>query len=153
MPAYNHDLHGNVPDKSGVAVLLIDVLNDLEFPDGDRLLAPALAMAESLARLLKRARRAKIPVIYVNDNFGRWRSDFTQQLAHCLENDVRGRPTDERRAQSEYGSGVLARSETAGGQTKCPGENTNAPRSQGARRIQKTKDGEALEIGAVTTFC
>jgi len=92
MPAYNHDLHGNVPDKSGVAVLLIDVLNDLEFPDGDRLLAPALAMAESLARLLKRARRAKIPVIYVNDNFGRWRSDFTQQLAHCLENDVRGRP-------------------------------------------------------------
>ena len=95
MPAYNHDLHGNVPDKSNVAVLLIDVLNDLEFSSGDKLLKPALAMAKSLSRLLKRARRARIPIIYVNDNFGRWRSDFRQQLAHCLENDVRGRPVVE----------------------------------------------------------
>ena len=95
MPAYNHDLHGNVPDKSDVAVLLIDVLNDLEFSSGDELLGPALQMADSLSRLLKRARRAGIPVIYVNDNFGKWRSDFRQQLAHCLENDVRGRPVVE----------------------------------------------------------
>ena len=92
MPAYNHDLHGNVPDKSNVAVLLIDVLNDLEFSSGEQLLKPALAMAKSLNRLLARARKAGIPIIYVNDNFGRWRSDFRQQLAHCLENDVRGRP-------------------------------------------------------------
>ena len=95
MPAYNHDLHGNVPDKSDVAVLLIDVLNDLEFSSGDELLEPALAMAESLSKLVKRARKARIPIIYVNDNFGRWRSDFRQQLAHCLENDVRGRPVVE----------------------------------------------------------
>ena len=95
MPAYNHDLHGNVPDKSDVAVLLIDVLNDLEFASGDKLLKPAMAMAKSLSRLLKRARRARIPIIYVNDNFGRWRSDFRQQLAHCLESNVRGRPVVE----------------------------------------------------------
>ena len=95
MPAYNHDLHGNVPDKSDVAVLLIDVMNDLEFDSGDELLKPALAMAKSLSRLLKRARKARIPIVYVNDNFGRWRSDFRQQLAHCLENNVRGRPVVE----------------------------------------------------------
>jgi nicotinamidase-related amidase len=95
MPAYNHDLHGNVPDKSDVAILLIDVLNDLEFASGEELLGPALAMAESLSKLVKRARRLGIPIIYVNDNFGKWRSDFRQQLAHCLENDVRGRPVVE----------------------------------------------------------
>jgi nicotinamidase-related amidase len=32
------------------------------------------------------------PVIYVNDNFGKWRSDFTRLLRHCLEDDVRGKP-------------------------------------------------------------
>jgi len=31
MPVRNEDLHGNVPDKSTVALLLIDVINDLEF--------------------------------------------------------------------------------------------------------------------------
>ena len=32
-----------------------------------------------------------MPVIYVNDNFGRWRSDFKKIVNHCLEDDVRGR--------------------------------------------------------------
>ena len=31
-------------------------------------------------------------MIYVNDNFGKWRSDFSKLIAHCLEDDVRGRP-------------------------------------------------------------
>ena len=34
MPAKNHDLHGNVPDRADVVLLLIDVINDLEFPEG-----------------------------------------------------------------------------------------------------------------------
>ena len=34
MPAKNEDLHCNVPDKAGVALLLIDVINDLEFGSG-----------------------------------------------------------------------------------------------------------------------
>ena len=37
MPAKNEDLHGNVPDKSNVALLLIDVINDLEFESGEEL--------------------------------------------------------------------------------------------------------------------
>lgn len=39
-----------------------------------------------------RARAAKIPVIYVNDNFGQWRSDFRQLLDRCLHDDVAGEP-------------------------------------------------------------
>ena len=92
MPSQNADLHGNVPDKSDAALLLIDVLNDLEFEGGERLLGSALPMARALARLKKRAVAADIPVVYVNDNFGKWRSDFRQQLDHCLNDDVRGRP-------------------------------------------------------------
>ena len=94
-PARNEDLHGNVPDKAEVALLLIDVINDLEFEKGELLLRHALPMAEKIAALKKRARQAKIPVIYVNDNFGKWQSDFNKILKHCLEDDVRGRPLAE----------------------------------------------------------
>jgi len=87
----NDDLHGNAPDKSNVALLLIDVINDLEFEGGERLLDFAIPAAKNIARLKDRAQQAKIPVIYINDNFGRWRSDFKKIVEHCLEDDVRGR--------------------------------------------------------------
>jgi hypothetical protein len=35
---HQHDLHGNAPDGSDVALLLIGVINDLEFPEGEQLL-------------------------------------------------------------------------------------------------------------------
>jgi nicotinamidase-related amidase len=95
MPAKNEDLHGNVPDKAEVALLLIDVINDLEFDDGEKLLKHALPMAENIARLKKRAKQAGIPIIYVNDNFGKWQSDFSKLLKHCLEDNVRGKPLAE----------------------------------------------------------
>lgn len=92
MPARNPDLHGNAPDSSPVALLLIDVINDLEFEGGEKLLKPALAAARRIAGLLARAHDAGVPVIYANDNFGRWRSDFREVIEHCLEYGVRGRP-------------------------------------------------------------
>jgi nicotinamidase-related amidase len=95
MPAKNEDLHGNVPDKAEVALLLIDVINDLEFDGGEELLKHALPMAEKIAELKRRARQAEIPIIYVNDNFGKWQSDFNKLLKHCLEDDVRGKPLAE----------------------------------------------------------
>ncbi len=92
MPEKNPDLHGNAPDKSDTVLLIIDVLNDLEFEGGEELLVHALPMARALAAFKERAREAGIPVVYVNDNFGRWRSDFRQQLDHCLHDGVRGEP-------------------------------------------------------------
>jgi len=92
MPAKNRDLHGFAPDHSRVALLLIDVINDLEFPRGERLLRHALPAARKIAALKERAKKARIPTIYVNDNFCRWQSDFTKQVKHCLEDDVRGAP-------------------------------------------------------------
>jgi nicotinamidase-related amidase len=95
MPAKNEDLHGNVPDKATVALLLIDVINDLEFDGGEKLLEHALPMAEKISALKRRARDARIPIVYVNDNFGKWQSDFNKLLSHCLEGDVRGKPLAE----------------------------------------------------------
>ncbi|HEX5446345.1 MAG TPA: isochorismatase family cysteine hydrolase [Pirellulales bacterium] len=91
----NPDLHGNAPDKSEVALLLIDVINDLEFPEGDQMLPHARQMAARIAALKKRAKAAGVPVIYANDNFGRWRSDFSAQVEHCLNDGVRGQPVAE----------------------------------------------------------
>jgi nicotinamidase-related amidase len=92
MPAKNPDLHGNVPDQCSVGLVLIDVINDMEFDDGEDLFRNALPAAKNLAQLRRRAKDAGVPVIYVNDNFGKWRSDFRQQLAHVLEDGVRGEP-------------------------------------------------------------
>jgi nicotinamidase-related amidase len=90
MPARNRDLHGNVPDKSPVALVLIDVINDLEFDGGNKLLKQAMPAARRIAALKAKARERRVPVIYANDNFGRWRSDFQQVVEHCLTDGVRG---------------------------------------------------------------
>ncbi|MGN6671911.1 MAG: cysteine hydrolase family protein [Thermomicrobiales bacterium] len=87
----NDDLHGNVPDSSAVALILIDVINDLEFPGGEDLARYALPMAQRIAALKARAKAAQIPVVYVNDNFGRWRSDRRQLIDHCLQEGRRGK--------------------------------------------------------------
>lgn len=90
MPARNKDLHGSAPDKSAVALLLIDVINPLEFPEARQLSKFVPALARQLSRLKERAQKAGVPVIYVNDNFGRWRSDFRLQVEYCLRKDSRG---------------------------------------------------------------
>lgn len=90
-PDKNQDLHGNVPDTSHVALILIDLINDFEFPGAEQMFNNTLAIARQIAILKKKVRQAGIPVIYVNDNFGKWRSDFRKMLDHCLNDDVRGK--------------------------------------------------------------
>ena len=104
MPARNPDLHGNVPDKAPAALVLIDVINDLEFPEGDQLARHALPMARRLAAFKARARAAGIPAVYVNDNFGKWQSDLARLLEHSLATENRGRPMVEllRPAEDDY---------------------------------------------------
>ena len=89
------DLHGNAPDASPIALLIIDVINDLEFPGGKQMLARATRMARCIATLKARAESARVPTIYVNDNFGRWRSDFRRIVNHCLDDNVLGKPVVE----------------------------------------------------------
>lgn len=91
MPAKNPDLHGSAPDKADVALLLIDVINDLDFPEADDLLRFARPMAERIAALKRRAKEADVPVIYVNDNFGRWQSNLQKIVEHAARPESKGR--------------------------------------------------------------
>jgi nicotinamidase-related amidase len=68
---------------AGTALLLIDVINDLAFEGSEALVDQAESMAAPLARLKLRAAAAGVPTIYINDNFGQWRSDFRRTVAHC----------------------------------------------------------------------
>ena len=77
-------------DRSDFALLLIDVINPLDFPEAPRLQKFVPAMTRVLVRLKKRAQQAGAPIIYVNDNFGRWRSDLRQQVRYCQETKSRG---------------------------------------------------------------
>jgi nicotinamidase-related amidase len=90
MPANNEDLHGNVPENCVTALLLIDVINDMEFDGAEMLVEQALPAARQIRALKDRARAAGIPAVYVNDNFGRWKSDFRAAVDHCLNDGTRG---------------------------------------------------------------
>jgi nicotinamidase-related amidase len=92
MPTGESTLHGNAPDSAPVALLLIDVINDFEFEGGEALLQRALPAAHAIAALKDQAKALGIPVIYVNDNFGRWQSNFRELIDHCLHDRVCGEP-------------------------------------------------------------
>ena len=89
--AQAEDLHGSAPDHSPTVMLVIDAINDFTFPESDSVLAAALPMARRIHRLRRAARRLGIATVYVNDNFGRWRSDFRTLVAHCQASRARGR--------------------------------------------------------------
>jgi nicotinamidase-related amidase len=72
-------------------LLLVDVINTLDFPGADELVRQTEAMSKRIAALADRARAASIPVVYVNDNFGQWRSDWRQVIDICLAESSRGR--------------------------------------------------------------
>jgi nicotinamidase-related amidase len=81
---------------TGTALLLIDVINDLAFDGSAALVAQAEPMANRLATLKRRASAAGVPTIYINDNFGRWRSDFRKTVAHCTSDSSPGRRVSKR---------------------------------------------------------
>jgi nicotinamidase-related amidase len=81
---------------SGTALLLIDVINDLAFEGSETLVAQAQSMAGPLARLKRSATATGVPTIYINDNFGQWRSDFRRTVAHCTARSSPGRRVSRR---------------------------------------------------------
>jgi len=106
-PGKQNDLHGSAPDTNPVALVLIDVINHFEFPRGEDLFRCALPIAPRIAALKRKARAAGVPVIYVNDNFGRWRSSHDSLVRHCLKDGVRGRPFVEQLAPDRQDYFVL----------------------------------------------
>ena len=81
---------GSARKSKQTALLLIDVINDMEFEGSETLVTLAEAMAKKIRALKRRARAAGIPTIYINDNFGKWRSDFRATVSYCTKSSVPG---------------------------------------------------------------
>ena len=78
-------------DRAKPCLVIIDMINEFSF-DGAEALFPAVEdAARNIAALKQRAKAAGTPVIYVNDNFGKWQSDFKKLVVRCLEDQCRGK--------------------------------------------------------------
>ena len=84
------DGHGSTRTARKTALLLIDVINDLDFEGSQSLVRLAEPMAKRLRALKRRARAAGLPTIYINDNFGKWRSDFRATVEYCQKKNIPG---------------------------------------------------------------
>ena len=72
-------------------MLVIDVINDLSFDGAEKMMPWASRMVPRLVRLKRLAKRHALPVIYLNDNFGHWRSSFSEVYSHCTRTTAPGR--------------------------------------------------------------
>jgi nicotinamidase-related amidase len=84
-------LNGKGADGNAIALLLVDLISEFEFPGGDQLLREAFRIAPALKELKRRAKGAGVPIVYANDNFGRWQSSFQQLLSRCLSPNCQSR--------------------------------------------------------------
>lgn len=71
-------------DRANAVLVIVDVLTDYRFPDGARLRRQAIPALRNLSALRRRLRGHDIPVVYANDNRGRWRSDMREVIARCM---------------------------------------------------------------------
>ncbi|MGH8797830.1 MAG: cysteine hydrolase family protein [Caldimonas sp.] len=85
----------DAPAAGATALLVVDLISTWDFEDAEALVRGAVAIAARIGALKRRCRAAGVPAIYVNDNHGRWRSDF-RRLVELSESSS---PTGARIAQ------------------------------------------------------
>jgi nicotinamidase-related amidase len=73
--------------RSQRVLLLVDYINPLNFPGAEKLAKPALAAARATVRLRDALEAEKVQVVYANDNYGVWQSDFQSLVAQCCGRD------------------------------------------------------------------
>lgn len=81
--ARRHWLEPTQVPRSREVLLLVDVINPLDFPEAEQMLASALAAARAIARLKRELTRRGVAAIYANDNYGTWHSEFSDILQAC----------------------------------------------------------------------
>ncbi|MCW5821508.1 MAG: cysteine hydrolase [Cyanobacteria bacterium TGS_CYA1] len=77
--------------QSQSALLMIDVINHLEFDGNEGLLRAVPNLIKNLKPLSEFFRFKNIPVIYLNDNFNNWHSDFAELVEYCTSKNVNGK--------------------------------------------------------------
>jgi len=83
-------MDGDRKKGSRTALLLVDVISAFDFDGGDKLQRFARRAAPRVRALRDAFARRRLPVVYCNDNFGQWRSDFRQVVERCVATDARG---------------------------------------------------------------
>jgi nicotinamidase-related amidase len=63
---------------------VVDVFNDFDHEDGERLLASFRERAPNMRRAIDTARGAGVPIVYVNDEGGGWRSDASALIRKAV---------------------------------------------------------------------
>jgi nicotinamidase-related amidase len=75
--------------KAGL--LIVDMINEYRFDDADKLFPAIEQTATHIADLKRQMKARSLPVVYVNDNFGKWQSDFRKLVTRCLHEQCRGK--------------------------------------------------------------
>lgn len=76
--------------KNSTALLIIDMINTLDFKEGKALLRHALPVARDILRMKAKLKKKGVPVIYLNDHFGHWRDDLKAVFDHCTQEKFAG---------------------------------------------------------------
>jgi len=84
------NLTGQVTPHCDTALILIDVINGLEFEGNEFIVKESHRIANNILALKTEAKKMDIPVIYVNDNFGRWKSDKQGIIEHATSDKCGG---------------------------------------------------------------
>eukprot|EP01113_Clastostelium_recurvatum_P011041 TRINITY_DN15564_c0_g1_i1.p1 TRINITY_DN15564_c0_g1~~TRINITY_DN15564_c0_g1_i1.p1 ORF type:complete len:262 (+),score=53.73 TRINITY_DN15564_c0_g1_i1:22-786(+) len=82
--------------ESHIALLIVDVINDLNFPDNEYIVKQSAVIAGKIEALSDECRRRKIPIIYCNDNWGKWQSSREEIVKHCLSEESQGKEMSKR---------------------------------------------------------
>ncbi len=93
-------------DKHTV-LLIVDLINPFDFKDAEKLYDASYTCAQQVAKLKNTMQEKGYPVIYVNDNYGHWKSEFTQLYHYIVENELPGSPIATLLKPSEHEYSVL----------------------------------------------
>jgi len=93
--------------RSSTVLLLVDFLNFMDFDDAEALAPHAIRAARAAKALKKRLKRARVPAIYANDNFGHWESDMRAVVQTCIDRGGASRALAELMAPDEDDRFVL----------------------------------------------
>jgi nicotinamidase-related amidase len=76
--------------RAGMGLLIVDMISSWDFADADKLGRAAVAIAPRIGKLKERCAGAGVPVIYVNDNRERWRSEFRELVRASIQQSKAG---------------------------------------------------------------
>jgi len=100
-----HNIGGEAAKEKAqaqVALLVVDVINDLNFEGNEYIVKQSKVIAPKIKALCDTCRERKVPVIYCNDNWNQWQSRLDNIIEHCTADSSQGKemskiliPTDD----------------------------------------------------------